>query len=215
MRYWLMKSEPDSFSIDDLQRVTVEPWSGVRSMFARMYMRQMTVGDGVLFYHSSTEPPGVAGLAIVEKIGVIDETQFDPKSQYFDEKATRDKPRWDCVDVRFIEKLPHYVTLSRIRGDQALADMVLLKPGRLSVQPVDDPAYHRIVELGHTEPPPEPPKPPRVAKPKPAAKSGKPAATPKTAAKAKPLASSAKGAKSSSKRAAPKPAKRAASGKKR
>lgn len=186
MRYWLMKSEPDSFSIDDLQRVTVEPWSGVRSMFARMYMRQMTVGDGVLFYHSSTEPPGVAGLAIVEKVGVIDETQFDPKSQYFDEKATREKPRWDCVDVRFVEKLPHYVTLSRIRGDQALADMVLLKPGRLSVQPVDDPAYHRIVELGHTVPPPEPPKPTRGAKP---AGKAKPAATAKAATKAKPLAS--------------------------
>ncbi|HEY6039228.1 MAG TPA: EVE domain-containing protein, partial [Kofleriaceae bacterium] len=71
MRYWLMKSEPDSFSIDDLQRVTVEPWSGVRSHFARAYMRQMSVGDGVLFYHSSTEPPGVAGLARVERTNVM------------------------------------------------------------------------------------------------------------------------------------------------
>jgi predicted RNA-binding protein with PUA-like domain len=181
MRYWLMKSEPDSFSIDDLQRVTVEPWSGVRSHFARAYMRQMTVGDGVLFYHSSTEPPGVAGLALVERTSVIDETQFDPSSQYFDERATRDKPIWDCVDVRFIEKFPHYVALPRIRADQALADMVLLKPGRLSVQPVDDPAYHHIVELGHIEPPPEPPK---VKKPraKPATK-GKPKAKPAAAKK--------------------------------
>jgi predicted RNA-binding protein with PUA-like domain len=181
MRYWLMKSEPDSFSIDDLQRVTVEPWSGVRSHFARAYMRQMTVGDGVLFYHSSTEPPGVAGLALVERTSVIDETQFDPNSQYFDERATRDKPIWDCVDVRFIEKFPHYVALPRIRADQALADMVLLKPGRLSVQPVDDPAYHHIVELGHIEPPPEPPK---VKKPraKPATK-GKPKAKPAAAKK--------------------------------
>jgi len=176
-----MKSEPDSFSIDDLQRVTVEPWSGVRSHFARAYMRQMTVGDGVLFYHSSTEPPGVAGLALVERTSVIDETQFDPNSQYFDERATRDKPIWDCVDVRFIEKFPHYVALPRIRADQALADMVLLKPGRLSVQPVDDPAYHHIVELGHIEPPPEPPK---VKKPraKPATK-GKPKAKPAAAKK--------------------------------
>ncbi|MEO8552974.1 MAG: EVE domain-containing protein [Kofleriaceae bacterium] len=156
MRYWLMKSEPDSFSIEDLQRVTVEPWSGVRSMFARMHMRQMSVGDRVLFYHSSTEPPGVAGLATVERVNVIDETQFDPNSQYFDEKATREKPRWDCVDVRFVEKLPHYVSLHRIRADDALVDMVLLKPGRLSVQPVEEPAYHRIVELGHVEPPPAP-----------------------------------------------------------
>jgi predicted RNA-binding protein with PUA-like domain len=170
MRYWLMKTEPDSFNIDDLERVQVEPWSGVRSNFARMHMRAMSVGDGVLFSHSSTEPPGVAGLARVERVGVIDETQFDPKSQYFDDKATRDKPIWDCVDVRFVEKLPHYVSLSRIRGDAALADMVLLKPGRLSVQPCGEGEYHHIVELGHIEPPPEPAKPKakkRPAKPKP------------------------------------------------
>jgi len=187
-----MKSEPDSFSIDDLQRVTVEPWSGVRSHFARAYMRQMSVGDGVLFYHSSTEPPGVAGLARVERTNVIDETQFDPNSPYFEERATRDKPVWDCVDVRFIEKFPHYVALPRIRADQALADMVLLKPGRLSVQPVEEPAYHHIVELGHIEPPPEPPKvkKPRAAKPvkKPAKAKAKAKAKPKAkpAAKTKP-----------------------------
>ena len=166
MRYWLMKTEPDSFNIDDLERVQVEPWSGVRSNFARMHMRAMSVGDGVLFYHSSTEPPGVAGLARVARIGVIDETQFDPNSQYFDEKATREKPIWDCVDVRFVEKLPYYVSLSRIRNDAALADMVLLKPGRLSVQPCGDGEYHHIVELGHIEPPPEPPKPNKPNKPK-------------------------------------------------
>jgi len=185
-----MKSEPDSFSIDDLQRVTVEPWSGVRSHFARAYMRQMSVGDGVLFYHSSTEPPGVAGLARVERTNVIDETQFDPNSPYFEERATRDKPVWDCVDVRFIEKFPHYVALPRIRADQALADMVLLKPGRLSVQPVEEPAYHHIVELGHIEPPPEPPKvkKPRVAKPvkKPAKAKTKAKPKAKPAAKTKP-----------------------------
>jgi predicted RNA-binding protein with PUA-like domain len=184
MRYWLMKSEPDSFSIDDLQRVTVEPWSGVRSHFARAYMRQMTVGDGVLFYHSSTEPPGVAGLAIVERTSVIDETQFDPNSQYFDERATRDKPIWDCVDVRFIEKLPYYVALPRIRADEALADMLLLKPGRLSVQPVEEPAYHHIVELGHVEPPPEPPK---VKKPRAKPTAKKPVAKKPAAKKSKPM----------------------------
>ena len=178
-----MKSEPDSFSIDDLQRVTVEPWSGVRSHFARAYMRQMTVGDGVLFYHSSTEPPGVAGLAIVERTSVIDETQFDPNSQYFDERATRDKPIWDCVDVRFVEKFPYYVALPRIRADPSLADMLLLKPGRLSVQPVDDPAYHHIVELGHIEPPPEPPK---IKKPAAKKSAPKQKAKPRKAKAAKP-----------------------------
>jgi predicted RNA-binding protein with PUA-like domain len=182
MRYWLMKTEPDSFNIDDLARVQVEPWSGVRSNFARMHMRAMTAGDGVLFYHSSTEPPGVAGLARVERTGVIDETQFDPSSQYFDEKATREKPIWDCVDVRFVEKFPHYVTLSRIRGDHALADMVLLKPGRLSVQPCGDAEYHHIVELGHIEPPAEPVK----------VKAKKKAAAKKPAKKKKPAAKPAK-----------------------
>jgi predicted RNA-binding protein with PUA-like domain len=199
MRYWLMKSEPDSFSIDDLQRVTVEPWSGVRSHFARAYMRQMTVGDGVLFYHSSTEPPGVAGLAIVERTSVVDETQFDPDSRYFDERATRDKPIWDCVDVRFIAKLPYYVALPRIRADEALADMLLLKPGRLSVQPVEEPAYHHIVELGHIEPPPDPPKvkKPRAKQParanakqskKPKLPKAKPTPKTKPAPKTKPVA---------------------------
>jgi predicted RNA-binding protein with PUA-like domain len=178
MRYWLMKTEPDSFNIDDLERVQVEPWSGVRSNFARMHMRAMSVGDGVLFYHSSTEPPGVAGLARVARIGVIDETQFDPNSQYFDEKATRDKPIWDCVDVRFVEKFPYYVSLSRIRSDTALADMVLLKPGRLSVQPCGDGEYHHIVELGHIEPPPEPPKPKKPKKAKKKASAKKPTSKP-------------------------------------
>ncbi len=171
MRYWLMKSEPESFSIDDLQRVTVEPWSGVRSMFARMHMRAMSVGDAVLFYHSNATPPGVAGLAKVERVAVIDETQFDPKGQYFDAKATRQKPIWDCVDVRFVEKLSYFISLPQLRADQALADMVLLKPGRLSVQPVAEHEYHHIVELGHIEPQPLPPKPKSKPKSKPKPKS--------------------------------------------
>ncbi len=170
MRYWLMKSEPESFSIDDLQRVKVEPWSGVRSMFARMHMRAMSVGDRVIFYHSNATPPGAAGLATVERTAVIDETQFDPKSQYFDPKASREKPIWDCVDVRFVEKFPTYVSLPQLRADGALADMVLLKPGRLSVQPVAEGEYHHIVELGHSDPPPLPPKQPKKQPKKPAPK---------------------------------------------
>lgn len=148
MRYWLMKTEPETFSIADLERVGVEPWTGVRSHFARAQMRNMAVGDSVLFYHSSTVPPGVAGLARVERTGVVDETQFDPESPYYDAKATRDKPIWDCVEVRFVGRLPHYVTLAEIRGDAALADMTLLKIGRLSVQPVTAREYARVVKLG-------------------------------------------------------------------
>src|SRR5260221_9556241 len=157
MAYWLMKTEPESFSIDDLERVQIEPWSGVRSTFARAHMRKMAVGDDVLFYHSSTVPPGVAGIAKVERTRVVDDTQFDPASPYFDPKATREKPIWDCVDVRFVAKLPYLVALPRIKRDDMLADMVLLKIGRLSVQPVTELEYHRIVELGQNEPPPEPP----------------------------------------------------------
>jgi len=167
MRYWLMKSEPDTFSIDNLERVRVEPWSGVRSFFARAYMRAMSVGDMALFYHSSVQPPGAAGLAKIVRVGVVDETQFDPKSQYFDEKATREKPVWDCVDVEFVERFPHYVTITRIRKDPELAEMVLLKPGRLSVQPVEAAEYQRIVEMGHVAPPPgadDKPKKPVVKK---------------------------------------------------
>ena len=125
-KYWLMKTEPETFSIDDLERVKVEPWTGVRSNFARFHMRAMTVGDPVLFYHSSCEPPGVAGLAKVTKTRVIDETQFDPESKYYDPKATREKPIWDCVEVELVSRLPRFVSLSEIRAEPALAEMLLL-----------------------------------------------------------------------------------------
>ena len=179
-QYWLMKSEPDTFSIADLERVRVEPWSGVRSMFARFHMRQMNVGDDVLFHHSSCTPPGVAGLARVVRTKVIDETQFDPKSPYHDPKATREKPIWDCVDVEYVATFPHFVALDRIRADPALADMVVLKQGRLSVQPVREHEFRRIVELGH-EAPGELPKPKAKPSRKPKTKSKK-----KTAVKSKP-----------------------------
>lgn len=172
-QYWLMKSEPDQFSIADLERVRVEPWSGVRNYMARANMRRMTVGDGVLFHHSSVDPPGVAGLARVVRTGVVDETQFDPRSKYFEERATRDAPVWDCVDVEYVETFPHFVSLERMRADPALADMVVLKRGmRLSVQPATEAEYLRIVELGHTAPPEpvEAPAPKRKPKQPPAKK---------------------------------------------
>jgi predicted RNA-binding protein with PUA-like domain len=161
-QYWLMKTEPDSFSISDLERVGVEPWSGVRNRMARNFMRKMQIGDRVLFYHSSTEPPGVAGLADVEHTGVVDATQFDPRSPYFDPDAKPDKPVWDCVDVKYVSRLPHYVSLARIRADPELANMMLLKWTRLSVMPVSEPEYNRIVALGDIDAPePEKPKPKR------------------------------------------------------
>ena len=164
-----MKSEPDQFGIADLERVRVESWTGVRSYFARAHMRAMTVGDAVLFHHSNATPPGVAGLARVVKIVVIDETQFDPKSPYFDPRATRDAPIWDCVEVEYVDTLPYFVPLDRMRAAPALADMILLQGRgmRLSVQPVTEAEYHAVVALGHTEPPPPPPKLPKPRKPKP------------------------------------------------
>ena len=148
-RYWLMKTEPETFSIDDLERVGTEPWTGVRNYLARNHMRQMQVGDGVLFYHSSCEPPGVAGLARVARTGVVDETQFDPDSKYYDPKSPREAPRWDCVDVAFVEKFTKLVPLADLRADKKLAKMLLLRRGmRLSVQPVAADEYKRIVAKG-------------------------------------------------------------------
>ncbi|MBA3456556.1 MAG: EVE domain-containing protein [Deltaproteobacteria bacterium] len=188
-KQWLMKSEPDTFSISDLERVKVEPWSGVRSYFARAHMRAMSVGDQVLFHHSSVDPPGVAGLAKVVRTGVVDETQFDPESKYYDPKATRETPVWDCVDVEYVETFPHFVAMDRLRTDAALADMMVLRRGmRLSVQPVGEAEYARVVELGHTAPPPVPPKEPTVLRQKAAKKKKGNAKTPsgkKLAAKAK------------------------------
>ena len=178
-----MKSEPEQFGIADLARVKIEPWTGVRSYFARAHMRAMTVGDAVLFHHSNATPPGVAGTARVVRVQVVDETQFDPASKYYDPKATRDAPIWDCVEVEYVSTLPHYVSLDRIRAEPSLTDMMLLRRGmRLSVQPVNQAEYEAIVALGQIEPPPAPPKPPRAAKPKAADRRPKTArAAPKTA----------------------------------
>ncbi|MBS1123764.1 MAG: hypothetical protein H6Q90_5992 [Deltaproteobacteria bacterium] len=147
-QYWLMKSEPDSFAIWDLERVRVEPWTGVRNYMARNHMRRMAVGDEVVFYHSNAVPPGAAGLARVARAHVVDETQFDPDSKYYDPTATRDAPRWDCVDVEYVATFPHLVSIERMRNDPALAEMILLQRGmRLSVQPITRAEYKHIVEL--------------------------------------------------------------------
>ena len=140
MRYWLMKSEPNEFSIDDLARAPrrCSAWFGVRNYQARNFMRdQMQVGDQVLFYHSSCPEPGIAGLAEVCANAYPDATQFDPKSKYYDAKASRDRPRWVSVDLRFIKKT-RLLGLAKLRQHQALAGMPLLARGnRLSITPVD------------------------------------------------------------------------------
>ena len=138
-RYWLMKTEPHDFSIDDLERVRTEPWSGVRNFQARNFMREMQIGDGVLFYHSSTEIPGIYGIAEVVAIAYPDPTQFDRKSKYFDEKSTHEHPRWSLVDVGFVRTLKRPIPLDEIRGhaDALGEDFALIRRGtRLSVLPV-------------------------------------------------------------------------------
>jgi len=178
MRYWLMKSEPEQFGIADLARVKVEPWTGVRSFFARAHMRAMSVGDEVLFHHSSVTPPGVAGLARVVRTQLVDETQFDPASPYHDPKATREQPIWDCVEVEYVATLPYFVSMDRMRAEPRLADMILLQGRgmRLSVQPVTEAEYRAVVELGQTEPPPGAPKAARPAKRATVRKTGAPRA---------------------------------------
>jgi predicted RNA-binding protein with PUA-like domain len=149
-QYWLMKSEPDEVSIDDLAgapRKTV-PWTGVRNYQARNFMRdQMRLGDGVLFYHSSCPEPGIAGLAEVCSAAYPDATQFDPESKYFDPKATADKPRWLHVDVKLVRKT-RLLSLAEMRQRPELASMVVLKPGnRLSITPVTADEWRAVLKL--------------------------------------------------------------------
>ena len=150
-RYWLMKSEPDTFSIDDLARVRVEPWNGVRNYQARNYMRDgMQVGDGVLFYHSNTDVPGVVGTATIASTAYPDPTQFDPKSDYHDPKSRREEPRWLLVDVAFDRKFERTVSLDELKqhADRLGEEFALIRRGnRLSILPVTAAQWKFILSL--------------------------------------------------------------------
>ena len=148
MKYWLVKSEPDEFSIDALQRVGTEPWSGVRNYQARNHMRAMRKGDLVFFYHSSCEVPGVVGVAEVSTEAHPDPTQFDPKSDYFDAGSKREEPRWSLVDVKFKRKLKRVITLTELKERPELDGFALLSRGnRLSVLPVTKAQWDAILAL--------------------------------------------------------------------
>jgi len=147
-RYWLVKSEPGSYSIDHLKADRRTAWTGVRNYQARNLMRDgMQPGDLVLFYHSSVEPPGVVGLARVAGAAYPDPTALDPQSEYFDEKATHEDPRWFLVDLEFVEKYPRMVPLDEIRQTKSLAKMPLVNRSRLSVQPVQPAEFESIQRL--------------------------------------------------------------------
>jgi len=149
MRYWLMKSEPDEFSIDDLVKAKGQTtsWFGVRNYQARNFMRDMKLGERAFFYHSSCPEPGIAGIVEVSKLAHPDVSQFDPKSDYYDSKSSRDDPRWWNVDVKLIEKT-RLVALPELRDTPALANMITLRKGnRLSITPVTSEEWKAVLQL--------------------------------------------------------------------
>ena len=149
MTYWLMKSEPDAYSIDDLERDGREKWDGIRNYQARNMMRDdMKIGDEVFFYHSNCKEPGIVGIARVASAPYPDPTQFDKKSKYYDAKSSTDNPRWCLVDVEFVRKLTRTITLTELKAQKTLADMILTRKGnRLSIMPVARKHWNKILSL--------------------------------------------------------------------
>ena len=151
MAYWLMKSEPDEFSIDDLQQCEnqTEPWEGIRNYQARNFLRDaVKVGDTVLFYHSSCKVPGIVGLATVSSEPYPDQSAFDNESSYYDPKSDIENPRWVAVDLTYRQTFKQIITLKTLKADPHLADMVLVSKGtRLSVQPVTEAEFQHITSV--------------------------------------------------------------------
>jgi predicted RNA-binding protein with PUA-like domain len=149
MAYWLVKTEPHVYSIDDLKRDTETSWTGVRNYQARNFLKQMVVGDRVLVYHSNAEPPGVVGIATVKNVAQPDQTQFDRQSEYYDPKASTEQPRWFCPDIAFLKKFSSMVPLDSLRAHKALEGLLLLQRGsRLSVLPVSEKHFTIIESMG-------------------------------------------------------------------
>jgi predicted RNA-binding protein with PUA-like domain len=149
MACWLMKSEPEAYSIDDLERDGREMWDGIRNYQARNMMRDdMRIGDDVFFYHSNCKEPGIVGIAKVASEPYPDPTQFDPESRYFDPKSNADDPRWCLVDVEFVRKLARILTLMELKAQSGLDGLILTRKGsRLSIMPVDKQHWDRILRL--------------------------------------------------------------------
>ncbi len=148
MAHWLFKSEPDAFSIDDLRKQKSTIWDGIRNYQARNYLLSAEIGDLVFFYHSNEKPPGVVGLAKVSALNIVDPTQFDETSHYYDPKSTKDTPRWHTVKVTFVEKFPNYITLDELRDAFDGTDLMVVRKGmRLSVTPVPDNIATQLLEM--------------------------------------------------------------------
>ena len=148
--YWLLKTEPTSFSIDDLARLGTAPWDGVRNYQARNHMRDlMRVGDLALIYHSSAQPTGAVGVGRIVSKARPDPTAWDPSDEHFDPKASPENPIWCLVDVEFVEKFPHFVSLEAMKANPDLAGMMVTRRGmRLSVQPVEKRHFEIVVRMG-------------------------------------------------------------------
>lgn len=153
MKYWLVKSEPNCYSIDNLakEKNKTTYWDGVRNYQARNYMRdEMKIGDKVIFYHSNAEPPGAAGICEVVKEAYPDFTAFDPEDQHYDPKSKKDSPAWMMVDVKFLKKFSKFVPLEEIKTNKKLQNMKLIQPGnRLSVMPITKDEFQEIEKLGN------------------------------------------------------------------
>ena len=149
MQYWLMKSEPDTYSIDDLQSFVVDHWDGIRNYQVRNFFRdQMQVGDQAFFYHSNCKVPGIMGTMEIASKAYPDHTAFDPSEKYFDSKSDPENPRWLMVDVRYIRHLDQMITLSKLRLQKQIADMKLLQRGnRLSVLPLSKKEWQYILNM--------------------------------------------------------------------
>lgn len=150
MAYWLLKSEPNVYSIDDLRHDGFTCWDGVRNYQARNFMRdQMKIGDLALFYHSNAKPPGIAGVCRVIQTGLVDPSAFDTHSTYYDSKSKPEKPRWITVEVEFVEKFHHLVTLNELKKYPVFSTLPLVQRGsRLSIMPIHEEQFHFIRELG-------------------------------------------------------------------
>ena len=146
MKYWLMKSEPTEYSIDDLQKDDISSWFGVRNYQARNFLRQMKKGDMAFFYHSNCKVAGIVGLMRIAREGYADPTQFDPEHKYYEPKATLDKPRWTGVDVEFVQKFEQTLSLTELKAMPELGDLALVRQGnRLSLMPVSEAQWSVIL----------------------------------------------------------------------
>ena len=144
--YWLMKSEPDAYSIETLEKETETIWDGIRNYQARNFMRKMEIGDQVFFYHSNCKPPGIVGLMEVVNKNIIDPTQFDKNSKYYDSKSDRLNPRWDCVKVKFLFKSKEIISLQELRSLFTEEELLVVKKGnRLSILPVPQKSANLLI----------------------------------------------------------------------